>query len=157
MREHPDHHDAELLLHLYDLRREDKLRQAREWVVSEFEAKTFEEFVQQYPLGSEKNAFFRMTISYWDMAASLVNNGLIKEEFFFENTAEFWIVWDKVRKWVPTAREAFKNPLLWKNLESLAEKYEQWMGKRAPQALEARRQRLQEAATKKPVGSRDQP
>jgi len=156
MREHPDHHDAELLLSLYDLRREAKLRQAREWVVSEFEAKTFEEFVQQYPAGSEKNASFRMTISYWDMAASLVNNGLIKEDFFFENTTEFWIVWDKVRKWTPTAREAFKNPLLWKNLESLTEKYEQWMGKRAPQALEARRRRLQEAAAKKPAASRSQ-
>ena len=155
MREHPDHHDAELLLRLYDLRREARLRQAREWVVREFEAKTLDEYGQQCPPGSEKNAFFRMTISYWDMAASLVNNGLIKEEFFFENTTEFWIIWDKMRKLAPILRESNKNPLLWKNLETLAEKYEQWMAKRAPQALEALRRRLLEAA-KRPVGFRDE-
>ncbi len=150
MKEHPDNYDAELLLRLYDLRREAKLRQARAWYTREFQyVKSYEEFIAQCPPGSENNAFFRMTISYWDMAASLVNNGLIKEELFFENTREFWIVWDKVRNLAPSLRQQFKDPTVWRNLETLAEKFEQWMAKRAPEALEAMRQRMQGSAAKK--------
>lgn len=148
MREHPDHHDCELLLRLYDLRRESKLRQAREWMIREFQAKTFEEYTQEYPPGSEKNAFLRMTVSYWDMAASVVNNGLIKEEFFFENTSEFWLVWAKVQHLAPVLREKRKNPLLWSHLETLAGKYEQWMAKRAPEALEVYRRQVLEPPAK---------
>ena len=148
MREHPDHHDCELLLRLYDLRREAKLRQAREWVIGEFQAKTLEEYSQECPPGSEKSAFFRMTVSYWDMAASVVNNGLIKEEFFFENTSEFWLVWAKVKSLAPGLRESRKNPYMWNNLETLAGKYEQWMAKRAPQALESLRRRVVEPPAK---------
>ena len=150
MKEHPDNYDAELLLRLYDLRRETKLRQARDWYIREFQAKTFEEYSAQCPPGSEHSAFFRMTITYWDMAASIVNHGLIKEEFFFENATEFWIVWDKARAVAPVLREKFKNPMVWKNLETLAEKFEEWMSKRAPEALGLTRQRLAGSAPKKP-------
>jgi len=136
MREHPDHHDAELLLKLYDLRREEKLRQAREWFVKEFHVKAFEEIGQRWPAGSPGNSFFRMVVSYWEMAASIVNHGLIKEEFFFENTAEFFLVWERVKPIIPAARASRKNPLLWSNLETLAGKYEKWMTHRAPEAVE---------------------
>lgn len=148
-KDYPDNYDAELLLRLYDLRREAKLRQGREWLMREFRANTFDEYVAQAPPGSESNALFRMTVSYWEMAASLVNHGLINEALFFENASEFWIVWDKVRKFAPQVREKNKNPLAWKNLETLAEKYEQWMAKRAPEALDALRQRLSAPAPKK--------
>lgn len=148
MREHADHYDAELLLRLYDLRREAKLRQAREWFVREFQPKTVEDFGQLCPPGSEKNTFFRMAVSYWDMAASVVNHGLIKEEFFFENTGEFWVIWERLKPLAPTMRGNFKNPLMWKNLETLAGKYEQWMAKRAPEAMDAFRQRIQAPTAK---------
>ena len=147
--EHPDNFDAELLLRLYDLRREAKLRKGREFVTRDFNAKSFDDYLAQAPMGSEENALFRMTISYWDMAASLVNHGLIKEDLFFENTGEFWIVWEKVKNLAPTVRERNKNPMSWKNLETLAGKYEEWMGKRAPEALGALRQRLAASAPKK--------
>ena len=146
MREHPDHHDAELLLRLYDLRREAKLRQAREWFIQEFHAKTLEDFQRVCPMGSETHAFFRMLLSYWDMAASMVSHGLIKEEFFFENNTEFWVVWDKLKDVAPPLRELSKNPFQFKHLEILAGKFEQWMGARAPQALEVLRKRLQDSA-----------
>lgn len=149
MREHPDHHDAELLLRLYDLRREQKLRQARDWLVREFQADSVEEFFRRFPGGEKENDFFRMTISYWEMAASIVNHGLIKEDFFFENTGEFYAVWTKIKHLAPEAREKRKDPDLWKNLEVLSEKYERWMARRAPQALEVFRQRLQELSAKK--------
>jgi len=61
---------------------------------------------------------------------------------FFENTGELWLAWEKVRHLAPGLREARKNPLAWKNLETLARKYEQWMATRAPEALEMQRKRL---------------
>ncbi|MBI1982630.1 MAG: hypothetical protein HYS61_00340 [Acidobacteria bacterium] len=149
MREHPDHFDAELLLRLYDLRREAKLRQARDWFVREFEAANVAELQRLTPPGSKENDFFRMNLGYWNMVASIVNHGLIKEEFFFENTGEFWVVWDKIKHLAPEMRDARKNPLMWKNLEALAEKFEKWMARQAPEALEAFRQRLAEASKKK--------
>jgi hypothetical protein len=142
MREHPDHHDAELLLRLYDLRREEKLREARAWFLAQFNPESFEDMMKRYPRGSEENARFRMVISYWDMVASIVNHGLIKEDFFFENTTEFWIVWQKTKPVVQEGRAARKNPFIWKNLESLCEKYEHWMTGRAPEALESLRKFL---------------
>ncbi len=149
MRESPDHHDAELLLHLYDLRREAKLRQAREWFVREFRAENAEEYFQRYPPGSEGNTFIRMVASYWDMAASIVNHGLIKEEFFFDNTTEFWLVWSKLKHLAPALRETRKNSFIWSNLETLAGKYEKWMAKRAPDALETLRKQVLAATAKK--------
>ena len=148
MREHADHHDAELLLKLYDLRREEKLRKAREWFMREFHAVSADDMYKRYPQGSEENGFFRMVVSYWDMAASLVNHGLINEEFFFENTTEFWLVWIKLKPLVPELRERRKNQHTWTNLETLVEIYEKWMKKRAPQALETLRQQFLAAKPK---------
>ena len=148
-KDHPDNYDAELLLRLYDLRREAKFRQAWDWFLREFQPNSIEEFSQQYPPGSEKNAYFRMEVSYWEMAASIVNRGLIQEDLFFENSMELWVVWDRVRNLVPTIRQQNKNPNTWKNLETLAEKFEHWMAKRAPEALASLRQRLAGAAPKK--------
>ncbi len=153
MREHPDHYDAELLLRLYDLRREEKLRQAREWFTQEFHADSFEDFGKRYPRGAQENAFFRMVIGYWDMAASIVNHGLIKEEFFFENNMEFFAVWVKIKPFAAGFRQTHKNPHLWENLETLADKFEKWMAKRAPEALEAFVQRLLQAPAKKERGA----
>lgn len=146
MREHADHHDAELLLRLYDLRREEKMRQARDWFAREFRAESEEEFAKKCPPGSETNAFFRMVVSYWEMAAAIVNNGLIKHELFFETTGEFFGVWEKVQPRIEATRQSFKNPHLWKNLETLAADYEAWITKQAPEAIEAYRQRLRAMA-----------
>jgi hypothetical protein len=142
VREHVDHHDAELLLRLYDLRREEKLRQARAWFSREFQAKSTDEYQKLYPPGSEQDAYFRMVVTYWEMVGSIINSGLIKQDFFFQNTGEFFGVWERIKHLIPAVREAYKNPHLWENLELMAKAYEAWMAKRAPDALEAFRQRV---------------
>jgi hypothetical protein len=147
VRERADNYDAELLLRLYELRREEKLRRAREWMMGKFQADSVEELGRKYPPGSEEDAFFRMVVSYWDMAASLVNHGLLKEDLLFENTMELWATWEKVKHVAAGLREVRKNPLAWNNLETLAHKYEQWMAVRAPEALDAFRQRMKAART----------
>ncbi len=148
MREAVDHHDAELLLKLYDLRREEVLRRARQWFSQELRAKNLEEFNKACPPGSDANAWFRMVVTYWEMAANIVNHGLIQSEFFFESTSEFFMVWEKIKAVVPALRETRKNPHMWENLESLAAEYAKWMKKRAPGALENWRERIA-AMTKK--------
>ena len=146
MHDNPDHHDAELMLRLYDLRREEKLRRARAWLIGKFRATSLEELHQVCSPNSEEHTYFRMTMSYWDMAASLVNHCLIHEQFFFESNGEFWAVWDRTRLVIPPLRESFKDPHAYENLEKLALKYEKWMAGRSPECLEVRRQRLSAAA-----------
>lgn len=137
-----DHHDAELLLRLYDLRREEKMRQARDWFAREFKPMGLQEFIKELPPGKPENAYFRMVVSYWDMAASIVLRGLINEEFFFENTTEFYLAWAKVKDLAPAWRDLRKNPFMWKNLEELAGRFEAWANHRSPGFLEDLRQRM---------------
>ena len=137
------HQQAELLLKLYDMRREPKLREARAWFVENFSANSPEEMMTKYPPGSEGNTNIRMVVSYWDMVSSIVNRGLIDDEFFFENTGEIWLVWDRIRAVTPAWRAAFKNPLVFANLEATATRLEAWREKRAPGTTEAIRQMMQ--------------
>ena len=139
---HVTHDQADLLLRLYELRREPRLREARAWFGKNFDAKTPEELNQKYPMGSEGNVSFRMVISYWDMAAGLVNRGLIDDELFFENSGEAWFVWERVRALVPAMRAASKNPHTWGQLEALAKRMEDWNERRSPGHLATMRQRM---------------
>jgi hypothetical protein len=148
MKEHADHYDADLLLRLYDMRREEKLRQAREWFFREFQANSMDDLYKRFPSGSKENDYYRMVVSYWEMAGSIVKRGLINEELFFEHSGEIWAVWSKIKQLVPEARTAWKNPHLYRNLEATAEKYEQWMEARSPGALALMRERFRTTATK---------
>src|SRR6516225_10095469 len=112
--------EVNLMLRLYDLRREPRLREARAWFVEHFHAGAPEEVMQKYPQGSQENTYIRMVISYWDMVASIVNRGLINDELFFESNGEIWVVWDRMRSIVPTWRAAFKNPSLFPALRKPA-------------------------------------
>ncbi len=81
--------DADLVLKLYDLRREPRMRQAREWVLSEFNPGILGEITKvQRDLGSDHNQFWRQVIGYWEMAASLVLHGALDGELFVDSTAE---------------------------------------------------------------------
>lgn len=145
------HEQANLMLTLYDLRREPRLRQAREWFGGQFQAATPEEMISKYPPGSAENLHIRMTLGYWDMAASIVNRGLIDDEFFFETNGEVWAVWDRIRPVVPAWRAWLKNPTVFANLEALGKRFEAWREKKAPGSTEAMRQvmaQMQKAVAK---------
>ena len=134
--------EVNLMLRLYELRREARLREARSWYVDNFHVASLDEMAQKYPLGGEQNIYIRMVLSYWDMVASIFNRGLIDEELFFENNGEIWVVWDRVRNVVPTWRTAFKNPTVFLNLEEACKKLEAWREKRAPGSTAAMRQMM---------------
>ena len=147
-------HNADLLLKIYDLRREKKLRKARAWLLPGFAAGNLKEFVELYPPGSEPNAYFRQVVTYWDMVGAIVNRGMLDEDLFFETTGEALLTWLRVREVALEMREARKNPMYLRNLETLAEKQEKWLAARAPEAIEETRKMLaglkKQASAKKP-------
>lgn len=114
------HDDAQLLLRLYELRREEKMRTARNWFMRNFRAETLEQFQDLCPLGSEENAYYRMVVSYWEMAASFVAMGVLHHELFGQNCRELVLVWERIRDIVPAVREDFKNENLARNIETVA-------------------------------------
>jgi hypothetical protein len=140
--------EVNLMLRLYDLRREPRLREARAWFVENFHAGTPEEVMQKYPQGSQENTYIRMVISYWDMVAGIVNRGMINDELFFESNGEIWVVWDRMRSIVPTWRAAFKNAYLFSAIEEACKRLEVWREKRAPGSSAAMRQMMEQIREK---------
>jgi hypothetical protein len=128
--------DAELVLKLYEMRREERLRAARAWFVTNFKVQSLAEVMEKFPPGSDNNAYFRMVTSYWEMAASFVVRGVLHEELFFENNTEMLLVWERAKVFVGEFRAARKNPLYLRNLEKAAERYVQWLNTNAPGAYE---------------------
>jgi len=126
--------DANLILRLYELRREEKLRQAREWFAANMNAKTTEEMMKLAPPGSKENAYVRMVTSYWEMAASLVTSGVLNQDLFFESNGECLFVWERIRELVPALREFMKNPHAFHNLEIVGTALVKWMESQGPEA-----------------------
>ena len=128
--------DVKLILRLYELRREAKLREAREWFFKSFHVKTLDDLNELCPLGSETNAFFRMVVSYWEMVGSFITNGVLQRELFFESGRELLFVWVRIRDVLPAVREAQKDPKAFGNLETVANDFIEWWKGRAPEAYD---------------------
>jgi hypothetical protein len=143
------HEQVNLMLRLYDTRRESRLREAREWFLGSFHPTSAEDLMHQAPPGSKENAFMRMVVSYWEMAASIVNRGLIDEEFFFENSGEQWFVWERLKPVVGAMRARYKNPRAFGQLEEHVKRLEAWREKIAPGAVEASRQMMRQQSAQK--------
>lgn len=114
--------DAELILKLYDLRREVSLRQARRFMVFDFNPKTLEELraVSRDPR-SDKNVFWRQTLSYWEMAASLVLRGAVDPDLFLDSCAEGIVIYAKFHHF--HAETEKQNGPFMRNTAALIEKY----------------------------------
>jgi len=108
---------AELILKLYDLRREATMREARNWMMSFFPESAAD--VMQAVINPETSPYYRMVVTYWDMAASLVNHGAIDEDMFADAHGEHFVVYSKIEPFMPELREIMGNPNLMANLEKL--------------------------------------
>jgi hypothetical protein len=106
--------DADLILKLYDLRREATMREARNWFFT-FNPQTGQDFIDV--LTSEKSGYYRMVVSYWEMACSLVNHGAIDAEMFNDANGEHLFVYAKLEPFLPGLREAMGNPDFLEHLE----------------------------------------
>lgn len=108
---------AELILKLYDLRRETTMREARNWMLSFFPESAQD--IMQAIIEPETSAYYRMVTSYWNMAASFVNHGAIDEEMFSEANGEHFVVFAKIEPFLSDLRETIGNPDILGNLEKL--------------------------------------
>lgn len=142
----PTHEQAQLHLQLYDLRREARMRQAREWFFKNYYAETFEQAMKVSPMGTEAGAFFMQVVSYWEQACALLNSGLLNEELFFHTSGEFFGVWERLKPSMGEARQYFKAPTFACEMEQAAKKYEVWMEKRAPGHIAAMREWMKQMA-----------
>ena len=146
----PTHEQAQLHLQVYDLRREARIRQARDWFQQNYHADTVEEAMRIAAPGTEHGTFFGMVIGYWEQACALLNYGLLNDDLFFETSGEFFGVWEQVKPVIGQFREQFSAPTMLTNLEQAAKRYEEWSEKRAPGHIAKMREWMnQERAQKK--------
>jgi hypothetical protein len=134
--------DANLILKLYDMRREPRLREARKWFTASFKVKSFDELMTLCPPGSEPNASYRMVTTYWELVASFITSGVLHDELFFQSGRELLFVWERVRDLVPQVRAQMKNDVEWKNIETVANTCIKWWSANAPGAYEAFQKRV---------------
>lgn len=104
----PIHADAELLLRLYEIRRDPELRRARQWFLKDFQAASWDEIKGRYLTHTDEDRWFRMTISYWEMVATLVNRGVLQDELFFDHTGEDVVTWERCKPWIAGARASIR-------------------------------------------------
>jgi hypothetical protein len=107
--------DAKLILKLYDLRREEVMRKARNWFFMEFNPTSVED-IGKTAMG-ENSAYYRMVTSYWEMACSFVNNGALDAQMFNDANGEHRVVYLKHEPFLADIRATLKMPEYLKQVE----------------------------------------
>jgi hypothetical protein len=130
--EKPTHEQAKLQLELFEMRREARLRQARDWFQRNYFVESFEEAMKLAPPGTEAGTNAMMVAGYWEQALAMLNYGLLHEQLFFETTGEFFMAWERLKPMVAGFREQFAAKHFLANFEKAAQRYEAWMEKTSP-------------------------
>ena len=145
--------DAELIMKLYDLRREAEMRKARHWLTAEFWPQTADDFIRvvnSFP--SQENAWLRQVGSYWDMVASLVLHDALNQELFLEPgcSGEMFFIFAKIHPFLKEIREKMNNPDVFANIEKVAtgSKTARKRLERFSKNVEARRKEMAKPAKK---------
>jgi hypothetical protein len=106
---------ADLILKLYELRREEVMRKARNWFVGEFHPGSAQDVTNA--MMGENSAYYRMVTSYWEMACSFVTNGAIDEQMFNDANGEHLAVFAKLEPFLAELRQTYNNPTALQHLE----------------------------------------
>ena len=120
----PDHHDAELLIQVYDLRREAVMRESRRAVLREFWPKTWDDVQAILKPEHPQNAAYRQTATYWEMVYSIARHGIVHAGFWLENNGEGLFLFAKVEPFLEQIRAAGQ-PTAFRNAE--------WVAKECPE------------------------
>ncbi len=115
--------DADLILKLYDLRREATMRQARDYLGLKFWPQSAEEImaIAMAP-GTDENRYLRQVLGYWEMAASLVTHGSLNADLFESCESEMFFVYAKLRPHLEQVRKELGQPMFLQNVEKVAER-----------------------------------
>lgn len=143
----PTHEQATLHLQVYEMRREARLRQARDWFFKNYIVHNLEDVMRIAAPGTEGGTFANMVITYWEQACALVDYGLLHEDLFYETSGEFFGVWERVKAIVPDARKRFADPHFLEHLEKVATRFEAWSEKRSPGHVAAMREFMKQVST----------
>jgi hypothetical protein len=122
MSKKPTASDAQLIMQLYDLRREAEMRKARSWWLGEFWPQSADDFMKiAGAMGSQENNWLRQVGGYWSMAASFVLHGALSEELFIQPavSGEMVFVFAKVQPFLKELREKSGDPQLFGNIEKV--------------------------------------
>jgi hypothetical protein len=109
--------DVNIILRLYELRREETMRKARDWFVADFNPESTQDLLAA--MVGEHNAAYRMVTSYWDMAAAFVNHGTIDEQLFNDIHFEHIAVYAKIQPFLAEFRAVTHAPYYLTHLEQL--------------------------------------
>ena len=122
MSKKPTAADAELILKLYDLRREAEMRKARNWWLVNFWPESTEDIMKiGGAMGTQENNWMRQAAGYWSMCASLVLSGAVNPELFLDPSVsgEMFFIFAKVKPFLADLRVKMKNPRMFANIEKL--------------------------------------
>jgi hypothetical protein len=122
MSEKPTAADAEVILKLYDLRRESEIRKARNWWLTQFWPQSADDVVKvAMAMGTQENNWLRQVGGYWEMAASLALNGAVNQDLFMEPSVcgEMFFLFAKIQPFLAELREKMGSPTLFRNVETL--------------------------------------
>jgi hypothetical protein len=144
----PTHEQAQLHLQVFEMRREARMREGREWFFKNYYVDNLDQAMRLAGPGTEGGALSMMVLNYWEQACALLNYGLLHEDLFFETSGEFFGVWELVKPIIPEAREKFVNKQFLANLEKAAKRYEAWIESRSPGHVTAMRQWMKEMRPK---------
>jgi len=142
VKETPDHHDAELVLKLYELRRESVMRQSRSTMMA-FLPRTWEDIVAILAPTHPDNAAWRQVSSYWEMVYSFARHGVVHPDFLIENNAEGLFLFAKVRPHLERFRKEY-SPSAFRNAEWIATQCE--TGRQRLSMIQTRVAKMMEAA-----------
>lgn len=114
--------DAQLILKLYDLRREAEMRKARNFMAFEFSPKGVDDVLKVVmAFGTPQNAWFRQALSYWEMAANLALQGTIHPQVFLDNAGELFFFYVKLKPFLKGVRQAMESPEFLAHMEKVCE------------------------------------
>ena len=136
MNQQPTYDDVNLILKLYELRREERMRQARRDVAQLKRYNTMAEYQAAHPMGSQTEESLRMVTSYWDMVAGFVTSGVLNQDLFLQSGGELLFTWEKIKDLVPEMRKMFNAKYL-ANMETVAKALIDRMNTGNPKAYEA--------------------
>jgi hypothetical protein len=118
----PTAEDAQLILKLYDLRREAEMRKARNWWFTQFWPRTADDFLKiAFTPGTQENNWLRQVTGYWSMAASFVQHGVLNADLFLQPavSGEMFIVFAKVQPFLKELREKAGDPQIFAVIEGV--------------------------------------
>jgi hypothetical protein len=112
---------AELILKLYDLRRESIMREARSYIGGEFLPTSAEELVNIVTSGTRHGAFILQVYGYWDMVAAFVHNGALTPRLVYDTRQEMYFQYAKIQPYLTEFRQKMNLPEWMISIEQLIE------------------------------------